>query len=397
MEPAPTFHGKLKSWSTTNTFANVAQNNVITDMLRKISGAAIAGQACEQEYKYGQRNHGIEYHHQSVHLSGFNRLSNLRPLPRNIPITITITTTMLVLIAGITGHLGQHIGRHAIAKGLSVRGLGRNPSKLDPTINLESFVQAKTYYDIPALDAAVSGVDAIIVAYMGTPELQVDGHLLLLRAAERAGVNIFHTSTWTYDFRKTRFLEHESYDPFVAFARIAELTSPIKPIYMFSGVLAEVLFSLEGRADFSPKSGGVFDPVEKCFEYYGTGDEKYQWTTEEDAARFSVELIMSEEAKSGNGGYFSAWSGEHSVKEIAQVYEKVRGKPISLKNMGTVKDLERKALADRAASTPAGFWGYIGAFYQLFTINERWVLTDENLFPDVERTGLETFFRQSNI
>ena len=296
---------------------------------------------------------------------------------------------MLVLIAGITGHVGQHLARHAIAKGLSVRGLARSPEKLDPSIKLESFIQSKTYYDIPALDAAVKGVDAIIVAYMGTPELQVDGHLLLLRAAERAGVRIFHTASWTYDFRKTKFLEHESYDPYVAFQRIAELTSPIKPIYVLTGVLAEVMFSVEGRADFSPRSGGVFDPQEKCFEYYGTGEEKYQWTTEEDAAKFSIEIIMSERARSGDGGFFSAWSGEHSVLEMVEVYEKIHGKSIKLKNMGTVEDLERKALADRAKSTPAGLRGDIGAFYQLFTINKRWVLTDENMFPNVERTSLE--------
>jgi nucleoside-diphosphate-sugar epimerase len=304
---------------------------------------------------------------------------------------------MLVLIAGITGHVGQHLARHAIVKGLTVRGLGRSPAKLDPTIKLERFIQSANYYDIPALEAAVAGVDAIIVAYMGLPELQIEGQLLLLRAAERAGVRIFHTATWTYDFRKTAFLEHESYDPFVAFQRIVELTSPIKPLYMLTGVLAEVLFSVDGRADFSPKSGGVFDPVEKCFEYYGTGNEKYQWTTEEDAAKFTIELIMSEEARSGNGGFFSAWSGEHSVVEIAQVYEKLHGKAICLKNMGTVEDLEKKALADRAQATPAGFWGYIGAFYQLFTINRRWVLTDENLFPNVERTSLEEFLTQSNV
>lgn len=304
---------------------------------------------------------------------------------------------MLVLIAGITGNVGQHLARHAIAKGLSVRGLGRSPSKLDPTIKLESFVQSKNYYDIPAIEAAVKGVDAIIVAYLGTPELQMDGQLILLRAAERAGVRIFHTSTWNYDFRKTKFLEHESYDPFVAFQRIAELSSPIKPIYVLTGVLAEVLFSLDGRADFSPKSGGVFDPKEKCFEYYGTGHEKYQWTTEEDAAKFSIEIIMSKEAQSGNGGFFSAWSGEHSVLEIAEVYKKVHGQPIKLKNMGTVEDLEKKALAARAQSVPAGFWGYIGAFYQLFTINGRWMLTDENLFPNVERATLEGFLKSSNV
>lgn len=304
---------------------------------------------------------------------------------------------MLILIAGITGNIGQHLARHAIAKGLTVRGLGRSPEKLDPSIELESFVKSKNYYDTPALEVAVNGVDAIIVAYMGTPELQIEGQLLLLRAAERAGVRIFHTSTWTYDFRKVKFLEHESYDPFIAFRRIVELSSTIKPIYMLSGVLAEVLFSVEGRADFSPRNGGPFDSKEKRFEYYGTGHEKYQWTTEEDAAKFSIEAIMSEQGRSGSGGFFSAWSGEHSVIEIAKVYEKVHGKSIGLKNMGTVEELEKKALTSRAQSNPAAFWAYIGAFYQLFTINGRWVLPDENMFQNVRRTTLEEFVENSHI
>jgi len=301
---------------------------------------------------------------------------------------------MLVLIAGITGNVGQHLARHAVSKGLQVRGLARTPSKHDASIPLESFITSKNYYDIPALEAAVQGVDAVIVAYLGLPELQVDGALLLLRAAERAGVKIFHTATWTYDFRKTPFGAHESYDPYVAFARTVELSSSIKPIYMLTGVLAEVMFSLPGRADFSPSNGGVYDPQDRRFEYYGDGDEKYQWTTEEDAAKFTIEVIMSEEVQKGNGGFFQAWSGEHSVKEMAAAYEKVKGRPIELKRMGSIQDLEKKALEARAQGTPGGFWGYIGNFYQLFTINRQWILEGENGFPDVKRTRLERFLER---
>lgn len=50
---------------------------------------------------------------------------------------------MLVLIAGITGSLGKRLAEIAIAQGLSVRGLGRNPDSLGPEISehLESFVK----------------------------------------------------------------------------------------------------------------------------------------------------------------------------------------------------------------------------------------------------------------
>jgi putative NADH-flavin reductase len=94
---------------------------------------------------------------------------------------------MLVLIAGITGSLGQRLANVAISKGLSVRGLGRNPNNLSPKLSrkLESFIKSDSYYDIQALEKAVTGVDAVINAYAPHPVLDLDGHLLLPRAAER--------------------------------------------------------------------------------------------------------------------------------------------------------------------------------------------------------------------
>lgn len=99
---------------------------------------------------------------------------------------------MLILIPGITGNIGQHLAREALAREHEVRGLGRSSDKLDRKIwkNIESFVQVQSYYDIAAIDRACVGIDAVVVAYSGKPELQLDGQLILLRAAERAGVKV---------------------------------------------------------------------------------------------------------------------------------------------------------------------------------------------------------------
>lgn len=99
---------------------------------------------------------------------------------------------MLILIAGITGNVGQHAARAGLKRGHQIRGLGRSPQKLEPSLlsQLESFVQSTAYYDVPALDQAVKDVDAVICAYSGVPELALDGQLLLLRAADRAGVRV---------------------------------------------------------------------------------------------------------------------------------------------------------------------------------------------------------------
>lgn len=102
---------------------------------------------------------------------------------------------MLILIPGVTGNLGQHLARAALDRDHQVRGLGRSPNKIDSTLQskLESFVSMASYYDVQAIDTACHKVDAIVVAYSGKPELQLEGQLILLRAAERAGIEVYVT------------------------------------------------------------------------------------------------------------------------------------------------------------------------------------------------------------
>lgn len=49
---------------------------------------------------------------------------------------------MIILIAGITGNIGAHAAAHALSQGHTVRGLGRNPTKLPKKTAdaLENFV-----------------------------------------------------------------------------------------------------------------------------------------------------------------------------------------------------------------------------------------------------------------
>lgn len=99
---------------------------------------------------------------------------------------------MLVLIAGITGTCGQHLARAAMAADHRVRGLTHDSDDLEPDIGegLESFVKMDHAYDVQALAEACKDVDAVMCAYRWEPQLIVEGQLLLLRAAERAGVKV---------------------------------------------------------------------------------------------------------------------------------------------------------------------------------------------------------------
>jgi uncharacterized protein YbjT (DUF2867 family) len=116
---------------------------------------------------------------------------------------------MLILIYGVTGMVGQATARAALHAGHKVRGISRNPDKLDKDIlnRLDSFIKMEDIYDMTALNEAVKGVDAVISAATYTPHALVDGQILLLRASERAGVKVSrYTILPCYRFLRTCFI-----------------------------------------------------------------------------------------------------------------------------------------------------------------------------------------------
>lgn len=299
---------------------------------------------------------------------------------------------MLLLIAGATGNIGQELIDALLSRGHRVRALARSPSKLPPhrLAALESFVQSSTYYDIDALDRACNGVDGVICAYSGIPELQLDGQLLLLRAAERANVKKFISASWNYDWRSMQLGWHESYDPYISFCNQVELTSHIRPIYIFCGVLAEVLFSVPGHGDFSPQNHGVWDPKRNVMEIWGTGEEIWRWTTEKDAASFAAAIIERDDV--ADGGFWSVCSGSNTLIDIGKTYERVTGNSVDFQMKGTVSDLRKTALEARKNGTRNNYWEYIGYFYQLYTVDGTWDLKAiQNEELGIKPTLLEDF------
>lgn len=300
---------------------------------------------------------------------------------------------MLILIAGATGILGQKLVAAALSRGHQVRALARNPDKISTDLRsrLESFIVSANYYDVPALERACAGVDAIVCAYNGLPELSVEGQLLLLRAAERAGVKKYVASSWNYDWRTLRLGQQESYDPFICFRRHAELSSSIKPVYMFTGVLGEVLFS----TFFTTAYNGIWDRENKQIVTYGTGSEIWQVTTYADAAEYTVEVLQLPNIE--EGGFFSTISFELSTYELAKVYGEVRGFEVQVKLKGSVEDLRKIALEARNKGDVKKYYEYIGLFYQLYSLDETWNLRqlDNDRFPGMKPTSLAQFLREN--
>lgn len=102
----------------------------------------------------------------------------------------------------------------------------------------------------------------------------------------------------------------DSYDPMLTFRNHVELTSTLKPSYIFTWGLAEVLFSAPGRVSFSPKNHGSWDPEAKVMEIWGDPKIKWYWTSEADAAEFTAAILDRPEA--AEGGFWHVRSGAHS-------------------------------------------------------------------------------------
>ncbi|KAK8016643.1 hypothetical protein PG993_014832 [Apiospora rasikravindrae] len=226
---------------------------------------------------------------------------------------------MLVLIAGITGTCGQHLARAAMAADHRVRGLTHDSDNLEPDLEerLEGFVKMAHAYDIQALTEACKDVDAVMCAYSWEPQLIVEGQLLLLRAAERAGVKIFHACSWNYD----QLGDHEAYDSYIMFCNHARISSSIRPIYGFTG--------LTPQYTLTHPSSGMSEHENLALNYFGDGDE--QDITAADLAAYSIAAISDPHA--ADGGLY------HVIvfhEPDADTYEEVvRGVKINWKHHGS--------------------------------------------------------------
>ncbi|CRK34762.1 hypothetical protein HYQ46_003428 [Verticillium longisporum] len=259
---------------------------------------------------------------------------------------------MVVLIAGITGSLGQRLARTALDRGLAVRGLGRSPDKLDPTIaaSLESFVQSASHEDIPALDKAVAGVDSIINAYSPTDILSLDG------------------------------------SPYCCAPPNAPASSTIRPVYLFTGIFSSYML-----APFGP-GAPVVGPEKIVFRYWGDDGlkKKHPWVTQDDAAAYTIDVLLhGQGVQDGQGGFFYIPSGRSTLVEIAEAYGRVSGKPYGIEKAGSLDELRQQIDESRKRFGRGRSWDYASLAAELLTNSGIFEMADEQLY-DVNKVKTAT-------
>ncbi|KAJ4231871.1 hypothetical protein NW757_013855 [Fusarium falciforme] len=193
--------------------------------------------------------------------------------------------------------------------------------------------------DIAALDRAVQGIDAIIAAMHYSPESVLDGQLLLLRAAERAGV-------------KLSLGDAEPYDPYIAFYHHARLNSTIKPLYAVTGGLLEHAF-------YHSPYGSPINKKDQTLPCFGDGSERTSWSSREDVAAYTIQAIPEPDA--ADGGSYRVESFKCSWQEFVQVYNMLLGAQLEIKSLGTLEDVQRMLEAARITTPVNQFGKYVGS------------------------------------
>lgn len=287
-----------------------------------------------------------------------------------------------VLVAGATGTLGQLIATHLLDQAdVNVRLLLRSAAPHDPdkARAVDSLVDggaALVLGDVtepPSLEAATAGVDVVVSALQGGPDIIVDGQVALARAAARSGVRRFLPSDFAIDL----FAAPEGAPQFDMRRRADQEIDALslQVVHVLNGAFMDMMLD--------PATAGLIDLTTGTATLWGTGDEPFDLTTVEDTARFAAKVAIDPADLSGVR-YLSG--ARASFNEIIAETERLTGTTLTRKVLGSADDLRRiTAAAD-------DHWSVVPQWYFLSMLTTPPFPTTENdRYPDARPTNLHDY------
>ena len=208
-------------------------------------------------------------------------------------------SSKIITIAGITGRFGRQITQHLLTKpNVQVNGLARTPAKMPQ--ELSSNPRVKLFQsdatDTPSMREAVKGASAVICCYLGDSKLMYEGQQTLIDVSIAEGVPRYLASDFALDFRGLNYGDIPPKDPMKRvqeYLEGKEAENQIKGVHVLNGAFMDFA-SILSKGD-----AGVF-------KYFGTGDEGIDMTADVDAARYTAEVALDEDANGWIEGLLSS-------------------------------------------------------------------------------------------
>ena len=282
--------------------------------------------------------------------------------------------TDTVLLAGSTGMLGSRIAHHLLGRpGVRLRLLARDATtkrdKLEPLVGRGAALIEGDVANAASLDRATRGVDVVVSALQGGPDVIVDGQVALAKAAKANGVRRMLPSDYALDLFKATPGEHAAFDMRAeADRRIAAIG--LEQVNILQGAFMEMFLPGRGAIDLDAGTIGFF----------GDGDTKVELTSVEDTARMVARVALDRTVAPGK----FAFAGDRlTFREAGAIVAEAAGRAIKPVSYGSEADL-------RAAMAAADPHKRVMLAYLLYMTNGQTALGDlqNERYPDLR---LETF------
>lgn len=266
--------------------------------------------------------------------------------------------TQSILLAGATGMFGGHIARHLTQQPdtrvrLLVRSAG--DAKVKPLLDLGAEIIEGDLADAGSLDRATTGIDVIVSAVQGGPDVIVDGQVALALAGKRNGVRRILPSDYALDLFKATPGEHMMFDMRAeADRRITD--TGLEQVNVLQGGFMDMF--LPGRGAINLEAGTV--------SFFGDGERLIEVTSVDNTARM-VALIASD--LTVPAGKFAFAGDKLSFRDAGAIVAARTGRAIKPVSLGSEADL-------RAAMAVADPNKKVMLAYLLYMTNGQTVLTE---------------------
>ena len=295
-----------------------------------------------------------------------------------------------VLIAGAAGWLGHQVAGALLDGGKAeVRALVRGSSSTaEKTRTIEGLrsrgmsVAVGDLNDAASLVKACEGVDVVISAVQGGPDVIIGGQGRLLAAAEAAGVKRMIPSDFCTELSR---LEPDDNVGLGLRKKFDEsfANSSVAPTSVFCGGFLDVILS--------PRFPTV-DWEKGVFRFWGDGNQPLDYTAISDVSLYTA-AVATDEEMAGRPLYVAGNS--LTALELARALESASGRSLQARSLGTLEQL--RSLIEEKKRTSKNPWEWMSLQYAWVGASGKGKLPriDNARYPEIKAVTAEEFVRRN--